>query len=257
LRIQAELALNQVLAETRIAGTLTAESLLKNHESMIVGPCIRRLADRVNRTLKEASSGSSESLPEFVHRLDIAIPLPSMIQKSMSPVLTRVKSTATGTPVICNKRIANFDLLERNNEHESLTLSSFEASESIKRNISKTTRKTGLTAVATKDNYVHRNDDGVNKLANQASELLREARAAMQKKKSDESLLQKSSEAVMPTWPDHTFPSFARSKVPSGSPYNKHVGNKTSPEIFCEDSSMPSPISSGESKPDWDWTSEW
>jgi len=253
LRNQTEQASNKILTETMNAGILIAESLLANRELQSTGPCMRMLADRVQRTQNEAKSASTEVLPIFIHQCDI--PLPSSGRKPTSPAQAYPKSTDTGTPVRCNRGNATHEISELNSGYDISKPPLSEASAHPQRSGCEVNSNDSPTTEVTENGASQRgHDKGVNDLAKQASELLREARAAMKKKKSADSTLQKNDETDALNLEGIKL---GKGELLSESHHVRQIDNCTSLEFFEGDSIIPSPIRSEEPKSDWDWTSLW
>ena len=204
------------------------------------GTGLEELEARVQSTLKEAASLSNEDIEEFVLRYPLVIPLPSALKQSSTPTSLRIQTTDTGTPVRSNKVIVLSCATKVNSENFNPMPSSPKA----------TVMATASSAETTKDDFMRRTKSALNPLAKQASDLMREARAAMQKNKQA---------AAMPAQKVPTIQA-SKGKTPTRVKGNRPVGNKASPKNFGG-AAMPSPIRHQKESPnkslDWDWASEW
>jgi len=230
----------------------------------ITVPCLERLADRVHSTLNEAKSLSNEDIQDFFHRDPIVIPLPRVVKKSDSTTSLRVKST-TGTPVRSKKGLLISNPSEAKNDHVKSNALPSKANTSAPdsgQKPLKATKPAASSAVTTSDSFMDRKNS--NFLAKQAADLMREARAAMQKNRLDKnrhdtSVVRNNKNAVaMPSAQRCAeIQASAKRKPPNEDSHkDEPVGNKTVLQFF-DGATMPSPIRPQEETPGWDWTSDW
>jgi len=209
---------------------------------------LEELEARVQFTLNEAASLSNEDIQAFVQRYPLAIPLPTAVKKSDSPTSSRIQTTDKGTPVRSNKVFVCSDSSKVKNEKfnpiESSPVTKIIETNSG-RDLSQATTSAYSSTEAVTDDF-DRKKSSTNLLAKQAFDLMREARAAMQKNKK--------ATAVKPVQKSPTIS--AKGKTPTKAKDIPFVNSKASPKNFG-DASMPSPIRPQDQSLDWDWASEW
>ena len=243
---QGEVALNQISSEIRVASAIIVENLLLRRELMTCGPCLTRLANRVNDTLNEKVLSSKHILPDFVHRNPIAIPLPNTVCRPESPDLCP-KPTNIRTPVKCNKANPKPEKSTCTGDNLIVVrpLSSIGSTSGSPKTPEKVIAATA--AATTSTDYIRKN-----RLAKQAKELMIEARKAMRKNRK---LGQKKPMMTMlgrgDVSPDRQKETTTRRRTQN----NNTVDKNDSLENFGGAATMPSPIK--EEKSDWDWTSGW
>jgi len=102
-----------------------------------------------------------------------------------------------------------------------------------------------------------RNNSDVDLLAKQATDLLREGRAAKRKNRNDTSFVRNNKDVVaMPARRGSEVQPLAEHKSSKNDHNDEPVGNKMGLENFGE-ATMPSPIRPHEENADWDWISGW
>jgi hypothetical protein len=249
---QGEVALDQISSETRVASAIIVENLLLRRELMTYGPCLTRLANRVNYTLNENDLSSRQIFPDFVHRNPVVIPLPNTVRRPESSALC-TKPMNIRTPVRCKKSNPKSEksTCAGNDLIVAKPLPSISSTSSVHESsgLFKTPERVIAAAAAATTST---DDIGKNRLAKQAKELMIEARKAMRKNRK---LGQKKS--VMPLLsggdvsPNRQKETATRRRTQN----NNTVYNNDSLENFGGAATMPSPIK--EEKSDWDWISGW